>query len=122
MKRAAEPSEVPATHAAQVDAVGCGEERIGVRSVSRGSETSGHHSDTAFIRIPSSGVTALVGEGRVVNLAAAPNKSRFCALPCGRSTKRTSRDEVIRWCSEDGGPPPRCFAGMPNPWCRIAAA
>ena len=35
----------------RLNAVGCGEERIGVRSVSRGSETSGHHSGTAFIRI-----------------------------------------------------------------------
>ena len=43
----------------RLNAVGCGEERIGVRSLSRGSETSGHHSGTAFIRITSSGVTAL---------------------------------------------------------------
>jgi hypothetical protein len=31
----------------RLNAVGCGEERIGFRSVSRGSETSGHHSGTS---------------------------------------------------------------------------
>ena len=38
------------------------------------------------------------------------------------ATGSTIPAQVQRWCSEDGGPLLRCFAGMPNLWCRIAAA
>lgn len=50
IKGAIEPSEAPAHMRRRLKAVGCGEERIGVRSVSRGSATSAH-SGAVFIRI-----------------------------------------------------------------------